>query len=66
MEFEWDEDKDGAELPDLRQPYGEPRYRVCAFIGDRLCFCAHALRNGRIRVISLRKANARGVRDHGR
>lgn len=48
--------------PDLRRNYGEDRYQAYGMIGSRLYFLAFSLRNGAVRVISLRKANAREVR----
>lgn len=48
--------------PDLRRDYGEDRYQSYGMIGGRLYFLAFSLRNGAIRVISLRKANPREVR----
>jgi uncharacterized DUF497 family protein len=48
--------------PDLRHDYGESRYQAYGMIGSRLHFLAFSLRNGAIRIISLRKANTREVR----
>lgn len=48
--------------PDLRCDYGEDRYQAYGMIGSRLYFLAFSLRNGAVRVISLRKANSREVR----
>lgn len=47
---------------DTRHDYGEPRYQAFGLIDDRLYFLAFSLRGDAIRVISLRKANAREVR----
>lgn len=57
----------GAANPvlDTRQDYGEPRFRLIAPIGKRFFVCVYTLRKGRIRIISLRKANSRERRDHG-
>jgi uncharacterized DUF497 family protein len=44
---------------DLRRDYGEPRWRVRAPLEGRLHVCVFTLRNGRRRIISLRKANLR-------
>jgi uncharacterized DUF497 family protein len=44
---------------DLRYDYGEIRYVSTGFLHDRLCVLCWTLRNGRLRVISLRKANDR-------
>ena len=46
---------------DTRRDYGEPRYCVLGFIGDRLYSVVFTPRNGAPRVISLRKANKREV-----
>lgn len=47
---------------DRRKDYGERRYCVLGFIGDRLHSVVFTSREGRPRVISLRKANKREVR----
>ncbi|MDZ5697824.1 BrnT family toxin [Chelativorans sp. M5D2P16] len=44
---------------DNRRDYGEVRYAALGFIGDRLHQMAYTLRDGAVRVISLRKANER-------
>ena len=46
---------------DRRKDYGERRYCVLGFIGDRLHSIVFTPRNGKPRVISLRKANKREV-----
>lgn len=46
-------------LPDERRDYGEPRWQAYGAIGARLHVLVFTIRAGRIRVISLRKANAR-------
>lgn len=51
---------------DERCDYGETRYRGVGLIGDRLYAIAFTFRNETIRVISLRKANGREVRDYAR
>ena len=56
--FEWDEAV--VEL-DIRQDYGEVRQRAIGPIGARLCVLVYTRRGGRMRIISLRKANAREV-----
>lgn len=59
----WDMDFVSAiRQPDLRANYGEARFVVFGFIGKRLHCLAHAWRGETIRVISLRKANAREQR----
>ena len=46
---------------DQRKDYGEHRYCVLGFIKDRLHSVVFTPRNGKPRVISLRKANKREV-----
>lgn len=46
---------------DRRKDYGERRYCVLGFIEDRLHSVVFTPRNGKPRVISLRKANKREV-----
>ena len=55
-EFEWDK---ALVIPDTRRDYGEPRWLAYAPIGKRLLALVFTIRAGRIRVISLRKANSR-------
>lgn len=45
--------------PDVREDYGEARFIAIGFIGRRLHVVAFTMRGVRLRVISLRKANAR-------
>jgi len=47
---------------DDRKVYGERRYSVLGFIGDRLHSVVFTPRDGKPRVISLRKANKREVK----
>jgi uncharacterized DUF497 family protein len=47
---------------DDRKDYGERRYRVLGFIGDRLHAVVFTPRAGEMHVISLRKANEREVK----
>jgi uncharacterized DUF497 family protein len=47
---------------DTRNDYGERRYCVLGFIADRLHSVVFTPRDGKPRVISLRKANKREVR----
>jgi uncharacterized DUF497 family protein len=49
---------------DDRKDYGERRFRVLGFIGDRLHAVVFTPRAGQIHVISLRKANPREVNDY--
>lgn len=56
----------GAALirPDLRHDCGEMRFSALGPVGGRPCVCIFTMREGRHRIISLRKANAREVRDY--
>lgn len=49
-------------IEDRRMDYGEPRLRVLGLIGDRVHAVAVTPRTDALRVISLRKANAREVK----
>ncbi len=53
--------------PDQRRVYGELRWQALGIIGARLYAFVFTVRGDTIRVISLRKANAREQRrfDHG-
>lgn len=46
---------------DTREDYGEDRFIALGLIGERLHVVAYTMRGDRLRVISLRKANAREV-----
>jgi uncharacterized protein len=50
---------------DVRRNYGETRYVVYAELKGRLHTCVYAIREGRFRIISLRKANKRKIRRYG-
>ena len=52
-------------VEDRRRDYGERRYRVFGYIGDRLYAAVFTPRSDVIHVISLRKANNREVKHHG-
>lgn len=52
-------------IEDTRKDYGERRFRVFSYIGDRLYVAVITPRNDTVHVISLRKANAREVKEHG-
>jgi uncharacterized protein len=52
-------------VEDVRRDYGEPRYRVFGYIGDRLYAAVFTPRRDALHVISLRKANSREVKRHG-
>jgi len=49
---------------DIRRAYDETRFVSIGYIGDRLYFCAWTPRVERIRIISLRKANAREEKEY--
>lgn len=51
-------------VEDLRQDYGERRYVTLGPIKDRLCVIAWCWRGEAMRIISLRKANAREERKY--
>ncbi|WP_457832470.1 BrnT family toxin, partial [Staphylococcus aureus] len=57
--FEWHE---AMEFIDTRFAYAEIRSVAFGFIADRLYVLAFSRRGGKIRVISLRKANQREAR----
>jgi uncharacterized DUF497 family protein len=44
---------------DSRRPYGETRFVSTGYLGGQLCVLVWTLRERRLRVISLRKANDR-------
>ena len=44
---------------DTRHEYGEVRQVVIGLIFDRACVCVYTIRDGRHRIISLRRANSR-------
>jgi len=49
-------------VPDSRYEYGEGRYIALGKFYKRIVVCAYTLRGESIRIISLRKANAREVK----
>ena len=51
-------------VEDVRQNYGERRYLVLGMIGERLHAMVFTPREGRVHVISLRKANQREVKQY--
>ncbi len=59
--FRWE---DALIEPDRRHDYGEPRFLALGYIGNRLHAVIFTLRHHRIRIIGLRKANAREQRRH--
>lgn len=50
--------------PDERRDYGEPRFVAVGRIEGRVCVMVFTPRGESLRVISLRKANSREVRDY--
>lgn len=46
-------------IPDLRRDYGELRFNTYGFLRGALCSFCWTPRDNRIRIISMRKANAR-------
>lgn len=57
--FQW---TTAIQQDDTRQDYGERRVMALGKIGDRDHILVYTLRAGRVRVISLRKANKREAR----
>ena len=57
--FDWNSAK---VILDDRKDYGEARFQARGLIGERLHMLVFTLRNGRLRIISLRKANRREQR----
>jgi len=49
---------------DVRKCYGELRFNALGLIGERLYHMTFTVRTDVIRVISLRKANNREIRDY--
>ena len=56
--------EDALTLEDARKNYGETRYVTIAHLKGRLCVFAWCYRGEALRVISLRKANAREGKKH--
>ena len=50
--------------PDLRRDYGELRFNTYGYLDGVLCTYCWTPRNGRVRVISMRKANDRERRKY--
>jgi len=55
-----------ATLPDDRFDYSEPRYRAWGMIDGRYHCLVFAVRNSKIRIISLRRANDKEVKRYVR
>lgn len=58
-EFEW---TGALNIEDVRRNYGERRFQAYGLIGTRVYVLVYSPREGRMHVISLRKANKREVR----
>jgi uncharacterized DUF497 family protein len=59
--FEWET---AVVHEDTRKLYAEPRFEAKGFIDERLHVMVYCLRADVVRVISLRKANTREVKDY--
>ena len=59
--FEWDT---ALVCEDARVDYAEQRFVATGYIGLRLCVLVFCHRDDAVRVISLRKANSREVKDY--
>ena len=55
----------GTTVRDDRRDYGEDRWIRYAGLDGRLHSCAFSIRNGVLRIISLRKSSNREIRKHG-
>lgn len=53
-------------IEDKRRDYGERRFRVFGHIGERLHVMVFTPRGDAVHVISLRKANGREIKLHGK
>jgi hypothetical protein len=58
LQFEWDT---ALIAPDTRHDYGESRFIAVGRIGPRLHVIVFTPRAGKVRLISLRKANKREI-----
>ncbi len=61
-EADWD---NALTVEDSRSDYGETRFVSLVSIHERLCVIAWCMRGNKLRVISLRKANAKERKIHG-
>jgi len=61
--FEWET---AVVREDARERYAEPRFEAKGYVGDRLHVMVFCLRAETVRVISLRKANSREVKDYAK
>lgn len=62
-DFDWDT---SIIKVDDRFPYGERRFGASGMVNGRLHIVIYTRRDERVRLISLRKANDREVREHGK
>jgi uncharacterized DUF497 family protein len=53
-----------VEVPDLDLPYGEPRFVITGMVRGRVLRVVFTERNGRIRIISARKATNHEQREY--
>lgn len=60
-DFEWET---AVVHEDTRKQYAEPRFQAAGYIGNRLHVMVFCLRIDAVRVISLRKANPREVKNY--
>ena len=60
-DFEWET---ALVHEDTRKQYAEPRFQAAGYIGNRLHVMVFCLRIDAVRVISLRKANPREVKNY--
>ncbi len=51
--------------PDDRRDYGEPRWRAYGMIEGRMHMLAFTIRDGKVRAISFRRANAKETKRYG-
>ncbi|QRX82308.1 BrnT family toxin [Glaciimonas sp. PAMC28666] len=62
-DFEWES---AVVSEDTRQQYTERRFHVTGYIGERLHVMVYCHRTDAVRVISLRKANTREVKNYAK
>jgi uncharacterized DUF497 family protein len=62
-DFEWDT---AVIETDARKEYGEVRHIAFGALQDRMHVLVFVIRDGAVRVISLRKANSREVKRYGK
>lgn len=60
------EDAGHVILSSMRPIDGEHRYKAVGRVGDRLFTAVHVMRDGRARLISVRRSNAGEQRDYDR